>query len=270
MKYRCLFVFAAVCVLHAETPPDLRGMMRQAQQNLLDADKKLADYSYMRFNVRRELNPAGGIKNERTVVARRDFVDGVGFTRVVERDGKPVPEAERRREDETIRKTLAELKAGQTGSIKPKTKDPAQRANQREALLNEFPEALDYRKIGEEDLGGRRAIVLECWPRTGYEPKNLIARLFGKMRGKVWLDQADLEIAKLDVEMYDAVGIGLGVIARIEKGTHFFVDRARLADGLWFPQAQTLRLSARMLLVKSLAQEETTKYSGYRHKGSAQ
>jgi hypothetical protein len=258
-RARILFLLATAGASYAQTAEELRGLMRQAQHKLREAGARRGDYLYTRSSVQRELTADGAVKHERTTVARRDFVDGVGVLRVVERDGRPVREEERKRSEEALRKAVARAKTN------PQGKRP-QPGNQTDALLNEFPEALDYRKLGEETIASRAAVVLEYSPRAGYKPQHLMARLFEKLRGKIWIDQADGELAKAEGELFDTVTIGWGMIGKIQKGTRFAMERVKLAEGIWMPQSESMRLAARMLLLKTLAREEITSYSEYRRR----
>lgn len=130
--------------------------------------------------------------------------------------------------------------------------------------LKDFPEALEYKKVGEEEIAGRVAWVLECTPRAGYKAQSLRARVFEKTRGKVWIDVADSQLVRVDAAVFDTVSIGWGMAAKIQKGTRFQIDRRKLADGAWLPESQTIRFAAKVMMVKSLAVEESARFSGYR------
>jgi hypothetical protein len=73
----------------------------------------------------------------------------------------------------------------------------------------------------------------------------------------------------VDAEVFETVNIGWGVLGRVNKGTRFHIDRRKLDDGTWLPQTQTVRFAARVPLFKTIAQEETTRYSEFRHKSAA-
>lgn len=130
--------------------------------------------------------------------------------------------------------------------------------------LKEFPEALEYKKVGEEEIAGRLAWVLECSPRAGYKAQSLRARVFEKTRGRVWVDVADSQLVRVDAAVFDTVNIGWGMAAKIQKGTRFQIDRRKLPDGVWLPESQTIRFAAKVMMVKSLAVEESARFSGYR------
>lgn len=264
---RILCFFALTGMAQAQSAEELRTRLRESLAKLQEADQRMGDYAYSRFNVRREFHSNGSVKAERTILALREFEDGFGFMHQVQRDGKPVPDAEIKQALDGARARAAQLRAmspAERAQAEPETRSRAPE----QSFLKEFPDALEFKKIGEETIDGRQTWVLECSPRPGYKAANLRARVFEKVRGKVWLDAAASEIVRVDAEVFDTVSIGWGMIGKVQKGTRFHLERRRLADGSWLPESQSIRFSARILVFKSLAQEEITRYSDYRHKSN--
>jgi hypothetical protein len=266
---RIFCILAISLPVMAQAPqPDWRGLMRQVLSNLQNGDKALGEYGYQRFNVRRQFNTSGAITSERTFLARREYFssDDLWAVRQIERNGVPVPQQELDQNLASIRQRAADLRA-MTAAERAKLEEQSRRRERDETdWLKEFPEALDYRQIGEEMVDGRPAIVLECSPRPGYKASNLQARVFSKVRGKIWIDRADSQLVRADAEVYETVNIGLGVLGRVHKGTRFHIERRKVGAETWLPVSQTIRFAARVLLFKHLAQEEVTEYSRFRHK----
>ncbi|MGH9660053.1 MAG: hypothetical protein ACRD96_16010 [Bryobacteraceae bacterium] len=236
-----------------------RELMRQSLARLEESNRRIADYGYVRHNERKEFSAAGALKSQRTWTVKREPIEGVMVMHLVERDGKPVPAEERARIDEAIRKYVAEAKVNPPEPPRPRG------SSDEEAWLKEFPDALDYRPAGEETIRDRTALVLECSPNRTYRPKNMRARVFEKTRGRVWIDKLTSDLIRADVEVFDTVSIGWGMLGRIEKGTRFYLDR-RPVDDTYLPDTQTIRFGARMMLFKTMHNEVTTRYSGFRRR----
>jgi hypothetical protein len=264
----CLALAAWPAGAQSAPAEELRGLVRQVLRNLRDADADLADFAYDRFNIRRQFDGDGKLATERTVLARRAFIGDFGYIQQVERDGQPVPGEQLRRELETFHRQAAEWNA-----VSPETRQ-AMRAEmqgrrvEQNAWLRELPDAADYRRAGEELVDGRAALVLEFSPRPGYKAKNLRARVFEKVRGRMWIDKADTQLVRVEAEVFDTVNIGWGVVGRIHKGTRYQAERRKLGDA-WLPVSQTVRFAARVFLLKTFMQEEITRYSAFRHKSVA-
>jgi len=221
---------------------------------------------YVRRNDHRQYHSNGSMKQGRSWTVEREFRDGISVIRLLERDGKPIPAEERQAEEDRIRKYIAEVKAmtpEQTARQKEERERNRRKESDEDEWIKEFPEALDYKPAGEEIIHGRPALVLAISPRPGYRPRNMRARVFEKVRGKVWIDKADTELVRADAEVFETVNIGLGIVGRVEKGTRFQLQRTKV-ESSWLPESQTIRFTARFLLFKSLNQESTTRYSNYR------
>ncbi len=223
-------------MVHAQPSEDLRGLMRVVLGNLQKPEHQNSNYTYKRFETRSELNSDGSVKDRHTSLVQREFRNGRAYVMQLERDGKPLP----------------------GGAL------PGPDAKEDQSWLSEFPEALEFKRAGEETIAGRTAWVLECSPRAGYKARSLRARVFEKTRGKVWIDAADLQLVRVDAAVFDTVSIGWGIAAKIQKGTRFRIDRRKIADGAWLPESQTIRFAARVMMVKSLAMEDSARFSDYR------
>jgi hypothetical protein len=250
----------------ADITDDLRSLVRQSLAGLEQSSKKIADYAFLRRAERKEYSSKGELRSTKSWLTRRELQDGFMVTRLVERDGRPIPESERLQNEQTLHKRLAELKALTPEQLQKRREENRRRERDEDAWLKEFPDALDYKLVGEETLDGRPALILEATPRPGYRPKNLRARVFEKVRGRVWIDKADSQLAQAEAEVFDTVNIGWGFLGRIDKGTRFFIRRKRVADNTWLPEQETVKFDARMMLVKSMHQELTTRTWDYRHR----
>ena len=242
-------------------------MLRGSLEKLQDGDRLMGDYSYARYNVRREFDTAGALKAEHTMLSHHAFEDGYGYMQQAQRDGKTVPDAERKLSQNAARARAAQLR-GMSPAARAQAEPPTRSRAPEQSFLKEFPDALDFKKVGEEMIGGRRTLVLECEPRPGYKATNMRARMFEKVRGKIWLDAAEKQMVRIDAEMFDGVNIGWGMIGKVQKGTRFHLERRRVADGSWLPESQDIRFTARILVFKTLSQEEITRYSEFRHKST--
>jgi len=266
MRTQILSVLLIASACWGETSEETLSLMRRSLARIEESDKKIGDYGFVRRTERKELTASGEFKTQRSWVWRREWQDGFLVNRLLERDGKPIPEEERRKNEELIRKRLAERKAMTPEQLQKMREERRKKGNDESAWLKEFPEALDYKPAGEEIIDGRPALLLECSPRQGYQPKNMRARVFEKLRGRIWIDKAESELVKADVEMFDTVNLGWGFLGRIEKGTRFLIKRKKVAEGLWFNEAETYKFAARLMMVKSIRNEITTQFSDFRHR----
>lgn len=243
--------------LQAETPAEIRATVKTSLSGLNKEDEVRGGYLFRVYSERKEFDAGGKEISKSTSVFHREIRDGMIIGRLVERDGKPIPKAEADQQEERIRKVLAERDA-------PKPAASRKRGGDQE-WIQEFPEALDYKPLGEETIRGRAALVFDFFPREGYRPSSMKARIFEKMRGRMWIDKADSEMVKTDAEMFDTVSIGFGLFAKIAKGTQFSLGRQKTDSGDWLMEWTRFRFDARFLF-KTLRQEQYTRFEDYRRR----
>ena len=65
----------------------------------------------------------------------------------------------------------------------------------------------------------------------------------------MWIDKADLQLAKMDVECLDTISFGV-FLARFHKGSRLMLEQARVNDEVWLPQHFTAKIDVRLALVK--------------------
>ena len=73
----------------------------------------------------------------------------------------------------------------------------------------------------------------------------------------MWIDEAGLQVAHLEVSFNDKFRVGGGLLATVDKGTNFRFDQAPVEDGLWLPTGVEATVLGRVLMVKSLRQHIT-------------
>jgi len=263
MMHRALLLVVAASVCHAAdtTPDGPRKVVRDSLANLQKSDQKIRNYSFQISLVNRETD-SHGVSKTRSRVVSREFVDGLTVTRLISRDGVPLTEEERRKNEEQLQKHLADLK-GQSAAQRAKEAEQRRKGrNNQEEWYKEAPEALDFKWAGQETIEGRPAMVLTFSPHPGFQPANIWARVFLKMSGKVWIDSEETELVKAEAGLFDDVTIGWGLVGRVNRGTAFTLDRERVAAQTWLPRKQSNRYSARLLL-KTIRGDETLEFSGY-------
>ncbi len=260
-------VTVAAGLTAAESPVSLRELVRKAVAGLHLEEEHRDAYLFRARTERKELDADGKVSSQRSHVWERIEIDGFPFGRTLERDGKPLTDAERKSEDAAINKRLAVLKAppsvlASLAGDSESTVTPKRRGQQGE-WFHEFPQALDFQLLGEETINGRPALHLNAEPRPGYQAKNMRARIFGKLKAQLWIDKASAELVKADAEMFDTVSVGFGM-GRVEKGTRFRIQRRLVSDGVWLIESQSMRFGARIFYFKNMRTEASTQWSDFR------
>jgi hypothetical protein len=69
---------------------------------------------------------------------------------------------------------------------------------------------------------------------------------------------------RVEIEALDDLSFGLGLLARIHKGTTATYQRRKVNDEVWLPAQVTWTASARVLLLRRLRLRGVAEFSGYR------
>jgi hypothetical protein len=75
-----------------------------------------------------------------------------------------------------------------------------------------------------------------------------------KLQGTVWIDEADRQVAHLEVSFNDNFHVGGGLVASVQKGSSFRFDQELVNGEVWLPTEGGGTIQARFLLVKGIHQ----------------
>jgi len=215
-------------------------------------------YTYTERDQDRRLNSLGEVKSENIDVTRMILVNGARFEQLMEHNGQLPSFKEQKKSDEDLEKLKHETADEQTARL---GKDEENRS-----FLQEVLKAFDFRLIGEEIVGGRRAYVLQATPHPGYHAHGKYAKMFSRVEGKLWIDKQDLGWIKVDGQVTQSFSMGL-FVARVERGSHIILEQTCVGDAVWVPKRIEMRATARILFLKSLGIERILTYSDYRPDG---
>jgi len=221
------------------------------------------EYTYLIRDQDKEMDKSGKVKKTESSVEEVIHLYGEPFTRLIEKDGKPLSDKDAHKEDEKLAKFTAK-REHETGQEREKrlAEREKRRAKERE-FLKEVIDAYDLKLIGEEKVDGHDAYVIAAEPRPGYRAKTGDAKYFSKIRGKVWIEKAEYQWVKVEAETIDTISFGL-VLFRLYKGAHLQFEQARVNDEVWLPRRIHVEAAGRVGLVLRGAIVNDTLFENYR------
>jgi hypothetical protein len=127
---------------------------------------------------------------------------------------------------------------------------PGQKFDRAERFWGEFRKAFDFETTERQSREGRPTIVLSFVPKPGYlPPRNDDSAIFPFIRGRIWIDETELEIARFQYEFFkDSSAL---VFGRILTGTRYAMDLQKQLDGYWLPTHAETELHLDVLNVTS-------------------
>jgi hypothetical protein len=213
-------------------------------------------YTYLERDQNRHLDLAGHVKSEDVDVSRAILINGVQFDQILERNGRPLPPAEERKQKEELARLMRQTPEQRAEKVRLEEEENT-------SLVGEVPKAFDFELAGEDVVNGRPAWVLQATPHPGYQAQGRYGKMFSKVAGKLWVDKEDFGWIKVDGNVTQTFSMGL-FFARVLRGSHITMEQTRVAEGIWMPEHIEVRAAARILFVKSLMIDRVLTYSEYR------
>jgi hypothetical protein len=211
------------------------------------------DYDYFE----RDVQPGGGTRTYEELM-----ILGSQYERLVAVNGKPLSLAQ---QTEQRQKLLETVVSRQDESPREREERIAKYEEERKRdriMMEQLTKALDFKLLGEQQLGPYKVYVLRATPCPRYEPPNYQAEVLTGMEGKLWIDERTFQWVKVQATVVRPVSIG-GFLAQVEPGTHFELQKMPVGDGVWLPRHFAMKSQAKVLFLftrKSQADETYFQY----------
>ena len=259
---RFWLVLAAGC-LFPVFAQDAREIVRKSveldQVNWL----RMADYTWTARSLEKHLDSQNHVTSEHEEGWETIILGGEPYRRDLERDGKPLPPAQEKREQEKLDKVAARLQNETPEQKQRRLAEYAkQRRREREFLL-EIPNAFNLHREPDEKIDGQDVWVISGVPNPAYHAKSRDGRALLKIRGKMWIEKAGYQWVRLEAQTTATISFGV-FLARLNPGARLVFEQARVNDEVWLPKREFLSGSGRIGLLKRLAENDEILWSNYR------
>jgi hypothetical protein len=271
-RLACLLVaLLAVTPGAQERPlPDFDAFVAQVKARLkTDADLQ-AGWSFTERRTEQTFDGSGRVKSEKVKVF--EVYPGLPgedrYLRLIEEDGRPVPakdleerDRERQRKVERYAREQTTLsESDRQKQARELEKWKKERADDIEDIFNVF----DVRMTGRRAIDGHNTIAFTLTPRPKAQPKTDSGRMMQHFLTRAWISESDYELVRIEVEAVDDVSFGMGLLARLHKGTTASFERRKVNGETWLPAKVTYRGSGRLLLLRQMRLGGVSEFSNYR------
>jgi len=241
----------------------IKELIRKVADNDIENDKKQRDYTYIEREVQHNLDGKGQTKSTETKTYEILEIYGEPVERLTEKNDKPLSEKEAAKEEEKIQKIVDKRKNETEKQRKKRLEAEEKDREEGRQFVHEIDDAYNFSLVGTELVGGREAWVIAAEPRPGFVPHMKYANFLPKFHGRVWIDKADVQLAKMDVECLDTVSWGL-FLARFHKGSRFMLEQTRVNDEVWLPRELAVTVDVRLALLKNFNVEDKQTFRDYK------
>jgi hypothetical protein len=234
-------VLVATTAAQERPLPDREMFFEATRAHLERSQARQSAYAYRERRRALYTNPFGRIgSGAGSTVFEVTPVPGGGVTRqLVERDGMAVTDAPVERSN------------------------PRQRTARRSAVTDTAA-ALDLVLDHRERLGGRDVIVVTFSPRAGAKPETREGRLARLFKGRIYVDEADAEVVRVEATAIDEITYGLGFVARLNAGSTVTLVQERVDGDVWLPTSIRFVGDGRAMLFRKLRVDHLIEWFAYR------
>jgi len=254
---------AAACLVTGLAAADAREIVRKSveldQTNWL----RMKDYTWVARSTERRFGSDGKVKSTERSAWETVMLDGEPYRRMLERNGRPLPSAEQKKQQDKLDKSAARLARETPEEKRRRLADYETRRRKEREFLRQIPYAYDFRIEGEAQVDGHDAWVIAGTPKAGYRAPDRDARPLPKIRGKLWIDKTTYQWVRLEAETTQTIAFGL-FLARLNPGGRLVFEQTHVADDLWLPKRIYMRGAGRVGLIVRIAMDEEITWSNYR------
>jgi hypothetical protein len=251
----------------AKPLPEPTQFLAEFRKNLHTDNLLLSQYTYTEKETSIELDSKGNAK--KTEVKVYQIFPAVEaeltYRRLLSKNGVPVKAEDLNKEDREHQKRVEDFER------KRRKKTPAEleeiRAKERredDKIIDEVFGVYEVQFVARESVDGHPAIRMTFKPRPGYKPKNREGKILKHIAGTAWVSESDHELVRIEAEAIDSISIGLGLLAKLQKGARITGERRRFNDEVWLPARVEFSMNARILLLKGMNRREITEYSDHK------
>ncbi len=248
--------------LFGQDPDPLEIIRRSVERDRLNFERA-NDYSYVQHTEQREYGRDGRIVKTESRTFDVLVIDGEPYEKLIAKNGKPLSEAEARKEAEKLDRELSRRRSQDPGQRARRLSEQEKRRREGREFAREIPDAFIFRLAGQDALEGRPVWVIEAEPKPGYKGKAKRAELLSKFRGRLWIDQQDYQWVRVEADTIAPVRFGW-ILAKLDPGARMTFEQRRVHGEVWLPSRAWMRLGARVALVKKLDMEVEVSWRDYR------
>ncbi|WP_239489705.1 hypothetical protein [Luteitalea sp. TBR-22] len=253
--------------------PDLAQLIKEVRAGLRTDEQLLRQYTFKER--RRDVNVSKLGKVQlgpwREFEVYPSDVPGETYKRLVSVNDVPLSAAELEKRDAAHRQRVLD----QLEQIRVET--PAQRdkrlarkardAREEQDVIDDVFAVYEVALVGREVRDGRQTIVATLTPRKNARTRSDAGKFLKKIKGRAWINEADRQVIRTELEAVEDITFGLGLLARMQKGSTIMFRRTLVNGEIWLPAEAQYKVVGKTLVFRKFALESTTVFSDYKKFG---
>ncbi|WP_251106841.1 hypothetical protein [Alloacidobacterium dinghuense] len=233
----CSLLLACICRAQATAPSPQQQLIKDVAYNELqdrerdsfwayDIDQKVGQNSYAKRQVETQQGP---------------------IFRILEQNGKPLTDAEARREQARLEHLI-----NSPSALARNREDHKQDEERLQRLTKLMPNAFLFEQDGPAsgDL-----VTFRFKPNPDFDPPTYEARIFHGMAGVIVINQRLKRFVSMRGTVINRIDFGYGLLGYVDKGGRFEVHRQQVSTTCWKTDLVDVHVSGRVILFKSVSKD---------------
>ena len=269
MRALALAVLLVVAAPAQERPlPEFNTFAAEVKKHLATDEERQSGYVFNERRLEQKVNAAGRVTDESVKVY--EVYPGLPgedrYRRLIEENGRPTPPERLARLDAERRKKAEEYARKQAvASERQKEARTQDKARQEySAAVEDIFRIYDIQMLRRERIEGLDTILATLTPKRGARPQTDDGKIMRHFKARAWISESDYELVRVEIEAIDNLSFGLGLLARVHKGTVATYQRRKVNGEIWLPLEVTWTASGRVLLLRRLRLRGVSQFSNYR------
>jgi hypothetical protein len=266
----CLALVSLAAAQDTKPLPDAATFLADAKKLLASDERLQVQYTYKLRRTDVGRNPFGriGTGDIKLFEVYPSPIAELTYYRLIETNGVRTPDrelaAQDRKQREKVDDYVSRLRRESPADRRRRLEQDSIVGSRERAMVNDVVESLDYRLERREAVDGRPAIVVAFSPKPSAKPVTAEGKLVKHFTGRVWVDEQEKHVARVEAEAIDELTYGFGLLVRIDAGMKGAFTRRKTPEGVWLPSQARLVGAGRALVFRRFDLNLVSEYFEYR------
>jgi hypothetical protein len=269
MRPLVVALILAAAPLAQERPlPDFNTFAAQVKKHLATDEERQSSYTYIERRTEQKVDSSGRPTSESVKVY--EVYPGLPgeerYRRLIEENGRRIEPDKLAQMDRDRKQDVdSYVKAQSSESQRQKAAREHEKARLRRSdAIDDLFRIYDIRMIRREPIDGHVTILATLDPKAGVRPQTEDGKIMRNFKARAWISESDYELVRIEIEAIDDLSFGMGLLARVHKGTIATYERRKVNNEVWLPAKVTWTASGRVLLLRRLRLRGISEFSAYR------
>jgi hypothetical protein len=246
--------------------PDLKALFKQIDDNQKALDKIKENYAGRKIEEETDYEGSGKPKKPDVRESTFFYLDGTEVSTLVKINGQPLSPEAQKKENARVVKQIDELEKSASKKASPGQKDKQEQKEEddEDISIDAFLRACQFVNPRRERFRGQDVLVFDFEPNPEFKARTLVEKVIQKLGGVIWIDEKALDVVRLDAFFVNDMKFAGGLLADLQKGTRVVLEQTYINNEVWLPTYEEVHIDVRVLLVKGIKVDGTTRYSEYK------